>query len=266
MAHEILTPAIAIRGTADRLRTKSNDGSFIQKYCQSYSQDIFDHAEMQIYLTRKVEFLRLTSQGGPKIKKYQMIDRYNLESDIISPSKKAVIPLARNNKLTFDKIIIAGSFPNLYIDKYAFQQVFFNLLTNAIKYRQDDSPESFKVFIGYMGSGTFDVPIANNDVETISAEFEIMRSDGFLIRVSDQGIGIDPEISTKIWLFGYRKPGIEEKDVLGLGLGLTVVQGILNDFGCSIWVSNPRNPTSFDIFLPRKLADKNYMREEKDWY
>jgi hypothetical protein len=52
----------------------------------------------------------------------------------------------------------------------------------------------------------------------------------------------------------------EKTNVRGLGLGLTVVKQILEDFWCHIWISNFKKPTKFEIFLPDRLCNDSYLK------
>jgi hypothetical protein len=47
-------------------------------------------------------------------------------------------------------------------------------------------------------------------------------------------------------------------------MGLTVVDRILSDFFCKIWLHNNANPTEFRIFVPELLTSINYTKE-KNW-
>lgn len=90
----------------------------------------------------------------------------------------------------------------------------------------------------------------------------IKRIPGYLITVQDYGIGVDRDEVNKIFLFGYRKKGIEKTNVRGLGVGLKVAKDIISDFSSFIWVSNLRNPTRFNILLISDLSSKDFYKTE----
>lgn len=251
LGHEMLTPAIAIRGTVSSLIKKWMNIAFIQKYSNDFLNSILNHSELQIAQATTIEYIRSGEQNIPKSKKYH-VTKCDLLNDILIKCKKLVIPIAIDNKLIHDNIYFSGSFPSLYIDKYAFEPVFFNLLTNAIKYRNIKQPIDFKVNIHCEGFSNFDVPC------------NIDKKEGYLIRVRDYGIGISSDEVEKIFLLGYRKKGIEKTDVRGLGIGLHVVKAILSDFYCTVWVSNLSNPTEFSIFIPELLSNNNFLNS-KSW-
>lgn len=256
MAHEMLTPAIAIRGDASQLLDYWKEDSFPKDKIDSYLRDIFDHSELQIALTRTIQLLwNGHTTSDPSI--YQLMF-HDLQS-IISLSKKIVIPVARKEKVRFDNIEIIGTFPRLFIDKHAFQQVFFNLLTNAIKYRITSEPESFRVIIEGHKLDNYNVPTydySQNDEKI----FSYKPSNGYLVTVSDFGIGIAEKETSKIFLLGYRAIGQEVTTVRGLGIGLTVAKKVVEHFHSSIWVSSHKNPTTLSIFIPYKLANDDWMK------
>lgn len=266
MAHEMLTPATAIRGSARRLQRYWFLAKFPKRKVDDYLNSILDHSELQIALTRTIEYVWKGSTGTPRVARYQ-VARHKLDDDVISKARKLVIPIARGEGLTFDNITIEGDFPFLFVDKFAFEQVFFNLLTNAIKYRVNTQTATFEIKIVCHGRGTYKVPTGVGNQVAKSGEAPVdsfSPESGCLVTVSDLGTGVNKGEARKIFNLGYRRKGIERTNVRGLGIGLAVVQRILADFGCSIWVSNYISPTVFSIFLPQMLETDRYV-QSLDW-
>lgn len=226
MSHEFKTPATAIKATAERAlrKQKANDFDFMQSQFEHYMESIIDYSTLQ--LIQVTTNLFLTKSGKRNISKFN-IGRYQI-IEIIKESINFVRPIARDKEVRFENICIDSNFPNitLKIDKEAFIMVFYNMLTNAIKYHSND----------------FNVSFTANDT-----------TDGLMICVSDSGIGILEEDASKIFLLGVRSKNARKIDADGYGIGLHVVQLILNTFGGSIRVSNLKKPTTFEIILPRKL-------------
>ena len=259
MAHEMLAPAVAIRGSADRLYKNWNNNRLPDRKIKDYLSSIFDHADLQISLSRNIQYAWQGSGTSSKKQRYQ-ISEFCLHDDVIKSCHKLIIPLARRESLQFSNIKIVGSFPKVYIDKFAFQQIFFNILINAIKYRHVDRPQSFSVEIKCLDKGHFEVPDTASKKNTTTTS----RKHGLVIQVKDEGTGVPAAESEKIFLLGYRKKDIEKTDVRGLGLGLAVARSLLSDFYSSIWLENTNNPTVFNIFLPSELFSKKYVYES-DW-
>jgi len=123
--------------------------------------------------------------------------------------------------------------PPLFVDRNMFQQIFFNLLDNAIKYAKDDSSE-------------FRVDIASGD-----------EGDFFTIKVIDHGKGIPKAMAPHLFKLGVRGPeAFRSAD--GAGVGLWLVSQLLELHGGTIKVERYADPTILRIELPRKLATENW--------
>jgi signal transduction histidine kinase len=241
LSHEFSTPANTIRITANRLLKNKEDKYFMHNNFDSYMEAIFFFSELQIQQATTNLYVSKARTRLPKSQRY--MPSINSLKDIIHKSKSTVIPIAREARVKFDNIIIESKFPawNLYVDYFAFTTVFYNLLTNTIKYHNSSHYGEFYVNIsGY---------------ET---------SDSLIINVSDFGLGIEEKDKNKIFLMGVRGKNVTKKNVTGFGIGLPVIKQIINDFGGEIRVSNLKSPTKFEIKLPKYLLNDNYTKT-KEW-
>ncbi|NGM70731.1 PAS domain S-box protein [Natronolimnobius sp. AArcel1] len=120
--------------------------------------------------------------------------------------------------------ITAESLPRVDGDAGQLRQVFQNLLSNAIEYSGDDPPRV-----------------------TVSATTE--GSDA-LISVADEGIGIEPDNSERVFeLFQSLHPTDQHS---GTGIGLAVCTRIIERHSGDIWLeSEPGSGTTFYFTLPR---------------
>jgi signal transduction histidine kinase/DNA-binding response OmpR family regulator len=120
---------------------------------------------------------------------------------------------------------IAPDLPQVLADFRSMEEVFGNLISNAVNY----SPDGGRI--------------------TISASpLEVFIE----VRVSDTGIGIAAEELPKIFDKFYRARNPRTRNVVGTGLGLVIVKGIIESHRGSIQVdSEPGIGTTFRILLPK---------------
>ncbi|WP_049926386.1 sensor histidine kinase [Halopiger goleimassiliensis] len=122
-----------------------------------------------------------------------------------------------------DAAIEAKSLPSVEGNARQLEQLFSNLLSNAITYSGDEPPR----------------------VE-VSAE---RRGDRCVFAVADEGIGIEPAYRDQIFEIFNRLHAHDEFD--GTGIGLSLCRKIVDHHGGDIWVdSEPGEGTTFYFTLP----------------
>jgi len=120
-------------------------------------------------------------------------------------------------------IVTADPLPEVHIGEAHLQQVFQNLIGNALKYRNEDSP---RIHISATNQGA-----------------------AWRFAVEDNGIGIDPQYKEKI--FGVFKRLHREQKYGGTGIGLAICQRVVERYGGRIWVdSAPGKGAIFYFTLP----------------
>jgi PAS domain S-box-containing protein len=122
-------------------------------------------------------------------------------------------------------IAIPSNLPVLYGDKIKFQQIFANLIGNAIKY---------------------------NDKEEINIILSAEeRENEWMISLRDNGPGIDARFHEKIFvIFQTLNP---RDTVESTGVGLAIVKKIIEEEGGSIWVeSEPGKGSDFRFTWPKE--------------
>jgi two-component system phosphate regulon sensor histidine kinase PhoR len=119
---------------------------------------------------------------------------------------------------------LGEALPDIRIDPDALEQAILNLLANAMKYSSAGSE--------------IDLRLARQDGEAV-------------IQVSDRGVGIPSEQHAQIFEKFYRVPGRESELVPGTGLGLTLVEHIVNAHGGHTEVvSTVGEGSTFSIHIP----------------
>jgi signal transduction histidine kinase len=113
-------------------------------------------------------------------------------------------------------------------DRNRLLQLLENLVENAIKY----SPAGGDVLI------------------TV-----VIRTDEALLTVSDTGIGIPPPDLPRVFDRFHRGANVDDRRFAGMGLGLFICRGIVEQHGGRIWVtSTPGRGSTFHVTLPVMTA------------
>ncbi len=109
-------------------------------------------------------------------------------------------------------------------DKVRLQQLFTNLIDNAIK---------------YTSKGSIQVTVEENE-------------DSAVVKVKDTGIGVPKEEQEKIFKRFYRIDKSRSKETGGVGLGLSIAEWIAHAHRGRIEVdSEPNRGSVFTVYLPR---------------
>ena len=115
--------------------------------------------------------------------------------------------------------------PTVYANETQLVQLFQNLISNAIKFRADRPLQIY-----------------------IRAEH---RDGAWQFSVRDNGIGIDPQFSSQVFMLFQRLPG--QARPTGTGIGLAICKKIVESLGGRIWVESEAGAGSTFFFtLPDK--------------
>jgi len=126
--------------------------------------------------------------------------------------------------------------PDCRADAALVNQVFSNLLDNAIKYRDSARPLRVRVWGRYPGWGRHPDLGRQEDARVVYC-------------VEDNGLGVAPEHHQKIWDLFYRSN--PQESVAGEGVGLAAVQRIVERHGGKVWMESEIGKGSrFFLTLP----------------
>jgi two-component system sensor histidine kinase KdpD len=109
------------------------------------------------------------------------------------------------------------------VDPQRIEAVIRNLIENAAKYAGDESPI------------------------TVSA---VLQGGNLILRVRDEGPGIPPEYSQRIFESFYRMEDELRSTAPGAGLGLAICQGFVSAHGGEIWLEPQTKGTCIAFSLP----------------
>jgi light-regulated signal transduction histidine kinase (bacteriophytochrome) len=117
--------------------------------------------------------------------------------------------------------------PTVVADEAQMEQLIHNLLSNALK---------------FSGNPPVEIQIS---VEESKEEWQIS--------ITDNGIGIDPKASQRIFVMFQRLHTDDE--IPGTGIGLAICKRIVDRHGGKIWVeSEPRMGATFYFTIPKKAV------------
>jgi PAS domain S-box-containing protein len=126
-----------------------------------------------------------------------------------------------------DARVISGELPEVRASPVHLQQIFQNLISNALRYRGRESP------VVHVEAGQHDGGYA-------------------LFSVKDNGIGFEPQYKEQI--FGLFKRLHASTEYPGTGLGLAICRRIVERYRGRIWAeSSPGEGSTFYFTLPRRL-------------
>ncbi|WP_433995911.1 sensor histidine kinase [Bradyrhizobium genosp. L] len=127
-----------------------------------------------------------------------------------------------------------GALPNIISDRLALEQIFSNLIDNALKYLKDGVPGEIAI---------------DGRTKLGFAIFEIR----------DNGRGIDPKDHQRIFDL-FRRAGTQDKP--GQGIGLAHVRALVRRLGGTMSVASElHNGSTFTITLPMNWTGKNRDKE-----
>ena len=226
--HELRSPIVGIR----------SHSSFLQRRFNEISQDIIDRkfediqtdCDVLLYQVGQLEY----SLSGRSPRRAR-IEKTSILRDVIIKTIYQLRPIINERKFDISRIEYNSSGGRgkitVLTDKAKLNQVFYNLLMNAIKYSESNA-EEFQI----------QIDIEENR-ETIITKFR------------DWGIGIEREYVTDVFKEGFRTPEAIRKNVSGSGLGLTISKAIMEQLGGDLRLVHSAKPTEFHIIIPKKIKE-----------
>ncbi|MEI6311751.1 MAG: HAMP domain-containing sensor histidine kinase [Bacteroidota bacterium] len=219
MTHELKTPVATITLAGEMLKNQKVL-SDIDK-ARNYAGIILEeNNRLSSHIERVLQFAKY-DRGQIELKK-ESFDIHEIIQDVLDSS------LLRIQSLKGEVVLhLNASNSLLYADKHHIHNVLNNIIDNAIK---------------YTGSNPLHI-----EVNTFN------KSDGIIIVIKDNGIGMNKDTQKKIFEKFYRVPTGNVHDVKGFGLGLSYVKAMIEAHHGHVSVQSELNKgSSFELYLPIK--------------
>lgn len=212
VSHEIRTPLTAIMGFVEFMQNNETTAEERLSYFQTIQKEM---ERLQELMNDFLDLQRLQSALVP-----YHFSPINLE-EILQDTINLFRMVSESHQLVFNT---PGNLPEVTGDGKRLQQVFKNILSNAVKYSPDG------------GTITTSLRCSENHI---------------FIWIKDEGIGIPPQDQEKIFNRFYRVDDSDRRIPGGLGLGLTLVQEIVRAHNGRVWVESALGKGStFFVELP----------------
>jgi len=214
ISHELRTPLTSIKGYIETLEDAT--GSEKEKYIQVIKRN----TERLISMVDDLLVLSELEDKGGKLQ-IEKIDLKELMANII----KIFEPSIKDKRL---KLIldIQNDLPNIEADIYKIEQLFINLIDNAVKYTEKGE---------------------------ITVSISLLPTNRIKIEIKDSGIGLKEEDYNRIFERFYVVNKARSRQQGGTGLGLSIVKHIVMLHKGEIEVdSRLGSGTNFIITLPLK--------------
>ena len=219
VSHDLKAPLVSIGGFASLLEKTMKDS------IPPKGKDFLDLIKKNtIRMEDLIQDILNLSGIGKTIEFYEDVESQNIVNEAI---KIFQVDLEKKGI----KIKVDNDLPVIYCDSRWIDQVFTNLINNAIKFIGNrPSPQ---INIGYEEKGDF-----------------------YQFYVKDNGMGVHKEFQEKIFdPFQRIHTG---EDIEGSGMGLAIVKKIVEIHGGSVWVESEKDKGSIFYFtLPKKGKDAN---------
>lgn len=214
VSHELRTPLASIKGYATTLLAE--DVQWDRQSQNEFLQIISDESDRLSELVNNILDLSRLDAGFLRLERAQC----NIEETIHRAAKQA-----RFNGNSFEVQMEAG-LSQLYADPLRLESILRNLFENAVKYGGEKS----------------------------SIRVDVRKQDGsILFRVSDDGPGIPPEESARVFESFYRVDDSLTRLAGGAGLGLAICQGLVRAHGGMIWVEPQEKGACIAFTIPLKV-------------
>lgn len=226
VTHEMRTPLSAIQGSSELM----NRYKLSEEKQKQLSQQIHTESKRLAGMIQTFLDVERLSAGQMNLK----TEPFEI-AKIVATCVDRVRPLAERKSIQIQLHECVSA--TVRGDRELMEYAVYNLLTNAVKY----SPAETKV--------------------DVNASLQ----DGLLsVAVQDEGIGMSAEELKKIGQKFYRTKKAEQSGEVGTGIGLSIVQQIINHHGGRLQVtSSPGHGSCFTMLVPALISPASVLPESE---
>ena len=221
VSHELKTPLFTVQGYIETLiNGAANDEKLRKKYLERASKGV----ERLIFIVKDLDMITKLEVGDANLtlEPFNIIDCITNVFDLLEiKAEKKNISLIFDKDYTTPVMVIA--------DRQRIQQVLTNLVVNSIKYGHQN--------------GTTEISIEN------------LNSDKLIVRVTDNGEGVEHNHLTRLFERFYRVDKSGSREEGGSGLGLSIVKHIIEAHEEKIYVDSKLGIGSEFSFTLQKQSE-----------
>lgn len=247
VSHELRTPLTPINNSLEIVLSEqageiSNEAknfiSMAKRNIQRLSGIIEDLLDLSRIQTGKLDF------------KYKTVDI----TSSLELLQKTFLQVACEKNIELD-LKIEEKLPEIYADIRRIEQIFSNLVSNALKFTPDNGKISVIASI-----------VNSNEIDYKKLVMPKIKLSGKYVKVSvtDNGIGIKKQDIPKIFDKFSQIESSLNRNKGGVGLGLTITKQLIDSHLGAIWVdSEEKNGACFNVILPlldcKKVFEMDFL-------
>lgn len=224
-SHDLQEPLRKIRIFSDKIRSVKEDQKQVARYLEKISSS---SRRMQSLINNLLKFSRYSLNPADFVK-------VNLKELLAESVTELEVEIERNHVVfQTDSLPVVEVVPELML------QVFYNLISNAIKFKQKNQVPVIHISSRQMKAG-----------ESRYGDKYVKGTRYYGIKISDNGIGFDEQYAEDIFMVFKRLHSFHEFD--GTGIGLSICKKIIDKHNGFITASaKPKEGATFLIELPEK--------------
>ncbi len=237
MSHDIRTPMNAITGLTEIMKRNPDDAGAVKENLEKIT------LASNHLLTLINDILDISKVESGKLKlspqTFSVIETVENLENILQP-------MIKEKKIDFDITLSNMETEYLYADALRLNQIFINILSNAVKYTESGGRVTASVY------------------EEKSKKPGCVR---LTYKVSDTGIGMTPEYMETMYQPFTRQTDSRVNSIQGTGLGLAITKQMVDLMEGTIdCTSAPGKGTTFTVILdiPAAEQQKEKMKSEND--